>query len=257
MEITIQRDGLTLFGLLEGSKTIENDKIVILMHGFKGNLGYQKGKLLNDLAQSLNAAGFPTIRFDFSGCGKSDGKFQDKTVWSEILDGMKIIDYVRHTVKAKEIYLLGHSQGGVVASMLAGYFSDVIDKLILLSPAATLKDDALKGECQGVFYDPHHIPDSVIVDGFTVSGDYFRSAQTLPIYEVAKVYQGPVLLVHGDADRVVDPIASERYYAVYKNADYHLIKEADHILSGDNNQRQLMLDDVCRFLQEERTQAKT
>lgn len=150
MEITIKRDGLNLHGLLEGTDKIENDAIAILMHGFKGDLGYDDSKILYALSHYLNDQGLPTIRFDFDGCGKSDGKFEDMTVYSEILDGIKILDYVRNTVKAKHIYLVGHSQGGVVASMLAGYYRDVIEKLALLAPAATLKSDALDGVCQVV-----------------------------------------------------------------------------------------------------------
>lgn len=131
MEITIERDGLRLHGLLEGTDTLENDTVAILMHGFKGNLGYDETRILPVLAHALNQAGLATLRFDFDGCGKSDGRFEDMTVLSELLDGMKVIDFVRQKVKAKHIYLVGHSQGGVVASMLAAYYRDVIDKLVL------------------------------------------------------------------------------------------------------------------------------
>ena len=146
MEVEIKREGRTLRGLLEGTATLHNDHVAILMHGFMGDRGNHPGKLLYDLSHALNDAGIPTLRFDFAGCGESDGDFAEMTVLSELLDGMAIIDYARTTLGAKEIDLVGHSQGGVVASMLAGYYRDVIAKLVLLAPAATLKDDALKGE---------------------------------------------------------------------------------------------------------------
>lgn len=205
MEVAIKSAGLTLRGLLEGSDQVPNDRIAILMHGFKGDLGYTKENLLNQLAHRLNDQGLATLRFDFAGCGKSDGQFSDMTVLSELQDGMKIIDYARQEVQAKEIILVGHSQGGVVVSMLAAYYRDVIDKLVLLAPAATLKDDALIGTCQGTTYDPNHIPDYVTVGGFKVGGDYFRTAQLLPIYETAQHYAGPVLMIHGLADTVGRP----------------------------------------------------
>ena len=50
MEITIKRDGLNLHGLLEGTDKIENDAIAILMHGFKGDLGYDDSKILYALS---------------------------------------------------------------------------------------------------------------------------------------------------------------------------------------------------------------
>lgn len=46
MEICIQRDGLKLHGLLEGTDHIQNPTVAILMHGFKGDLGYNNSKLL-------------------------------------------------------------------------------------------------------------------------------------------------------------------------------------------------------------------
>lgn len=95
------------------------------------------------------------------------------TVLSEIIDGMKVIDFVRQQLKPQHIYLVGHSQGGVIVSMLAAYYRDVIDTVILLAPATTLKDDALAGVCQGTTYDPQHIPDEVTVGSWQVSGDYF------------------------------------------------------------------------------------
>lgn len=232
MEITIERDGLKLYGLLEGTTTLENDRVVILMHGFKGDLGYDENKILPVVAHALNQAGLPTLRFDFAGCGKSDGKFEDMTVLSELLDGMKVIDFVRQTVKAKHIYLFGHSQGGVVASMLAAYYRDVIEKLVLLATAVTLKDDALVGECQGSRYDPNHIPEFVMVGGFKVGGDYFRTAQLLPIYETAQHFAGPALLIHGTADQIISPEATRKYHVIMPQSVLHLIDGEGHMFNG-------------------------
>ena len=246
MEITLKRDGLKLYGLLEGTTTIKNDTIAILMHGFKGNLGYDDSKILYALSHYLNQQGIPTLRFDFAGSGNSDGKFENMTVFSEILDGMKIIDYARNVIQAKKIYLIGHSQGGVVASMLAGYYRDVITKLVLLAPAATLKDDALHGVCQGSHYDPNHIPPTVDVNGFTVGGDYFRTAQLMPIYETAQHDSGPTLLIHGENDQVVSPAASEKYNVIMLDSELHLIPDEGHMFNGSHRDEILQL--VASFL---------
>lgn len=232
MKVEIKREGRTLRGLLEGTTTLHNDQVAILMHGFMGDRGNQPGKLLYDLSHALNAAGIPTLRFDFAGCGESDGDFAEMTVFSELLDGMAIIDYARTTIGAQTIDLVGHSQGGVVASMLAGYYRDVIDKLVLLAPAATLKDDALKGECQGTVYDPNHIPLPVPVHGQAVSGQYFRTAQLLPIYETAQHFAGPTLIIHGEADQVVSPAAARKYNVILPQSKLYLMPGEGHLLEG-------------------------
>jgi pimeloyl-ACP methyl ester carboxylesterase len=247
MKVTIKRDGLTLRGVLEGTDQVQNSRVTILMHGFQGNRGYHPGKLLYDLAPVLNQSGIPTLRFDFDGCGESDGDFANMTVLSELLDGMAIIDFARAKMNAKHICLVGHSQGGVVASMLAGYYRDIIERLVLMAPAATLKEDALAGECQGTRYDPHHIPLAVPVHGQNVSGQYFRTAQLLPIYETAQHFAGPSLLIHGRDDQVVSPAASQKYNVILPNSELHLIEGEGHLLNGPREGAILKM--VAAFLQ--------
>lgn len=250
MDVNIKRDGLTLHGVLEGTDQLENQEVAILLHGFKGNMGYTPNHLNYQVAKRLNAKGIPTLRLDFNGCGKSEGDFADMDVFNEIEDAIQTLQFAKKVIKAEKVYVIGHSQGGVVASMLGGYYHDLIDKLVLLAPAATLKSDAINGKCQGVEYDSEHIPDQVVVDGWTVGGKYFRIAQLLPIYETAARYDGPVLLVHGLADKVVDYFASVKYDKIYQNSELHLIKGAGHRLFGDGGQRaetlQLISDFICK-----------
>lgn len=248
MDVEIKRDGLTLRGTFT-KPTASKFNLVILMHGFTSNRGVEPDQLLYQLAEILAKRGLATLRFDFNGHGQSDGKFEDMTVLNEIGDGKAILDYARNISGVEKIYLLGHSQGGVVASMLAGYYHDKIDKLALLAPAATLKDDALKGDTQGYTYDPQNIPDTLpIKKGLTLGGFYLRTAQTLPIYEVAKRYQGPVCLIHGLKDTVVNNIASRRYDDVYDHDTLHLLADADHGFSI-NNSRQEALKIVTDFFE--------
>ncbi|APU72347.1 alpha/beta hydrolase [Companilactobacillus crustorum] len=247
MKIEIKRDGLTLRGEFHKPKA-NKFNLVILMHGFTSNRGIMPDQLLYQLAEHFESNGLATLRFDFNGHGESDGRFQDMTVLNEIADGKAILDYGRNILGVENIYLVGHSQGGVVASMLAGYYPDKIDKLALLAPAATLKDDALKGDTQGYTYDPHNIPDELpIKKGLVLGGFYLRTAQTLPIYEVAKEYRGPVCLIHGQKDTVVNNIASKRYDDVYGNDELHLLDDADHGFELGNS-RQEALDIVTKFL---------
>ncbi|ETY75474.1 alpha/beta hydrolase [Lactiplantibacillus fabifermentans] len=230
-EITVCRDNLNIRGTL----TLPDDQatfdLAILMHGFTSNRGFTPDHILYHLSEKLVAQNIATLRFDFNGSGKSDGDFQNMTVVNEIADGEAILTYARHLTGVRKIYLMGHSQGGVVASMLAGLYPEYIAHLVLMAPAATLKTDAQKGVLQGITYDPDHVPDAVPIklgDNLKVGGAYIRSAQVLPIYEVAQRYTGPVDLIHGDHDTVVALSASEKYRDVYQHATLHLLKDADH-----------------------------
>ncbi|MCT3385346.1 alpha/beta hydrolase [Lactobacillus johnsonii] len=230
--ITLERDGLQLVGTRE-EPFGEIYDMAIIFHGFTAN---RNTSLLKEIANSLRDENIASVRFDFNGHGDSDGKFENMTVLNEIEDANAILNYVKTDPHVRNIYLVGHSQGGVVASMLAGLYPDIIKKVVLLAPAATLKSDALKGNTQGVTYNPDHIPDRLPFKDLTLGGFYLRIAQQLPIYEVSAQFTKPVCLIHGTDDTVVSPNASKKYDQIYQNSTLHLIKGADHCFS-DNYQK--------------------
>lgn len=230
--ITIQRAGSTLVGERE-EPFGEIYDMAIIMHGFTGN---KNEPLLQKIADNLRDENVASVRFDFNGHGESDGKFEEMTVVNEIEDANAILNYVRTDPHVRNIFLVGHSQGGVVASMLAGLYPDLIKKVVLLAPAAQLKDDALKGDTQEARYNPDHIPDSIPLPGtgLKLGGFYLRTAQILPIYEVSKRFTNPVSIIVGSHDEVVDPKYSEKYNDMYQNSELHVIENSDHIFSGEN-----------------------
>lgn len=224
MKVEIKRDGLILRGDLEVPDQDHYD-LVILMHGFTGNRNNDLFMMISHLLLENKIA---SLRFDFNGHGQSDGLLEDMTVFNEMSDAKAILDYALSLKQVCHIYLLGHSQGGVVASMLAGYYPDFFEKLILMAPASSLKDDALKGVCMDATYDPAHIPEKVVVKGQNIGGFYFRIAQQLPIYETAKNFKKEVLLIHGRNDTIVDCQASQHYHEIYQKSTLVLIDGADH-----------------------------
>lgn len=231
--ITIKRDGLTLVGDRE-EPFGEIYDMAILMHGFTAN---RNTDLLKQIADNLRNENVASVRFDFNGHGESDGKFEDMTVTNEIADAKAILAYVRTDPHVRNIFLVGHSQGGVVASMLAGLYPDLIKKVVLMAPAAQLKDDALKGNTQGASYNPNHIPAVVPFKDKKLGGFYLRIAQVLPIYEISQRYTGPVSIIVGSNDQVVDPKYSKKYDQVYQNSQLNLIDHADHSFTGEYKEK--------------------
>ncbi len=148
-DFTVARDGLTLQGHVEYPQGSTHDRVVICMHGFLRDMGVKPGGLYQDISDALTAHGMTCVRFDFNGRGRSEGAFEDSDVFNQIEDAIAVLNHVRDAYDPLEISLLGHSQGGVVAGMTAGMFSDVIHTLVMLAPAASLKDDALRGELLG------------------------------------------------------------------------------------------------------------
>ena len=201
--------------------------MVIICHGFSGNKNEQ---MLTLLADSLVSRGVASVRFDFNGHGSSEGDFAEMTVPNEIEDARRVYEYVRDLRYVSDVAIAGHSQGGVVASMLAGQLEEGdIRAVTLLAPAAVLRDDAIRGNTMGVMYDPLDPPPFVeLYGGLKLGRDYIRSAFSLPIYETASKYHGKAMIIHGTGDRVVPYTYGERYHQIWQGSQYVALEGFDH-----------------------------
>lgn len=230
----------------------DTDKIplVILCHGFTANCNTE---LLTDIANDLQSDGIASLRFDFNGHGKSEGQFQDMTVLNEIQDLKNVISWAQVQPWVENISLLGHSQGGVVVSMTAGELGNkVIKNVVLMAPAAVLRDDALRGNTMGAQYDPWNMTSDYVqlpFGGLKLDRKYIETAVNLPIYETALNYTGPVLIIHGTHDKIVPYTYSERYDQGYRNSSIKLIPGEDHSFTVNTAEAALYATDwLCRQL---------
>lgn len=224
-----------LKAILEIPEIKNNDKcpLVILMHGF---MSCKNDQLITTIANELKTKGIASIRFDFNGHGESDGEFVNMTVLLEVKDALAVFEYAKTLDFVSDISLLGHSQGGVVTSLVAGELNDVVKSIVLMAPAAVLVDDSKKGTVMGVKYDPVNVPEYVDVFNHKLGRDYIQSAQQLDIYGTAASYKGVVCMIHGKADRVVPFSYSERYNETYNNSTLHLFENENHMFSVNTKQ---------------------
>ena len=136
--------------------------MVILMHGIFSSKDYNP---MPAIAKGLAKAGVASIRFDFNGHGKSEGRTQDMTVEKEIADAMAVCDYVRSLPYVSKIGMLGHSQGGVIASMTAGRLaaqgSDIPSRLVLIAPGSVIKEACQSGKFFSARFDPKDPPEYI------------------------------------------------------------------------------------------------
>ena len=207
--------------------------LVILMHGF---ISKKELYPLPAIANALAKAGIASLRFDFDAHGKSEGKFIDMTISSEIADAKAVLAYARQLPFVSDIALLGHSQGGVVAGMLAGEMETLPERpkcLVLLAPAAVLKDDAIAGRCMHARYDAANPPAYVNVLFHKLGRRFILEAQQLPVYEVSSRYSGKVCIIQGKKDKIVPFSYAERYHESYRDSVLYLLENEGHFLNGD------------------------
>ena len=207
--------------------------MVILMHGF---IAKKEMYPVPALAKALAAEGIASISFDFDAHGKSEGKFIDMTLSGEVADARAVWEYARQLPYVSRIALAGHSQGGVVAGLLAGELEDKDVKpvcLVQMAPAAVLKDDALKGQCMNAKYDPANPPEFVNVLFHKLGRKFILEAQQYPIYETSTRYTGKVCLIHGAKDKIVPLSYSRKYDELYPDSELHILEKEGHFLGGD------------------------
>ena len=236
-DVTIDGDHGKLFATLQTPDSQKKFPLVILCHGFNADKEYP---VLKILADELEARGVASIRFDFNGHGKSDGEFQDMTIVNEIVDAKKVYAYARALPNVTKISIAGHSQGGVVSSMIAGELgAKKINRVVLLAPSAVLRDNALRGELFHVRYDMLNPPDFIEISTpygkRRVGREYIVTAQTLPIYDTAEKFTGNVLMIHGTGDRNAPYTCSLVYKKFFKRGEVKLLERVNHAFSGEEN----------------------
>ena len=206
--------------------------LVILMHGIFSSKDF---KPMPTIAKQLAKVGVASIRFDFGGHWSSEGEMVQMTIEKEIADALAMWDYACSLPYVSKIGLLGHSQGGVVASMTAGRLAsrERVDKplygLALLAPASVLKNACRNGGLFDAKFNPADPPEYVRCFKMMKLGrEYLLSTQQLDIYGTAEAYKGPVRIIHGKEDNLVPMWCSEDYKRIYGEAAELLVVEGEN-----------------------------
>ena len=139
-------DNVVLAGTLSLPKKEGNFPAVILITGSGRQnrdeelLGHKPFLVLADY---LTKKGIAVLRFDDRGAGESTGDFSNASTIDFSKDVQAGVDYLktRKEIDKKKIGLIGHSEGGLIAPIIAGNSKD-IDFIVLLA-APGLRGDTL------------------------------------------------------------------------------------------------------------------
>lgn len=204
--------------------------MVILMHGIFSSKDYNP---IPAIAKGLAKAGIASIRFDFNGHGKSEGKLQEMTVEKEIADAMAVYQYVKTLPFVSSIGFLGHSQGGVIASMTAGRLAsqglEEPARMVLIAPGSVIKEACQAGTFFNARFDPANPPEYIKCWGYKKLGrEYLTTTQSLDIFGTASAFKGSVLILHGTKDTIVPMWCSERYKEIYGESSQLIVVDGEN-----------------------------
>ena len=240
-EFFIDSDGTRLHAKLDRPEGAEKGPLCILIHGFTGHMEEDHIKAAQ---KAMNDAGVSVLRVEMYGHGGSDGDFKDHTLYKWVTNALAAVKYAKSLDFVTDLYLSGHSQGGLLTMLVGGMCPDDFKALLPLSPAWMIPEIAREGNVLGTSFDPKHIPDMITSGSWELSGDYIRVAQTIHVEDEIERFEGPVLIIHGDADETVPFSYAEKAAKLYKNAELVPIHGDDHCFTKHLNE---MADAVRAF----------
>ena len=223
----ITDDGIRLNAKLDKPRAGKNPyPLVIVIHGFTGHM---EERHITAVSHMLNTIGFATLRVDMYGHGNSGGDFRNHTLYKWLSNALTVIDYARSIDSVSDLYLCGHSQGGLTVMLAAALKHDVIKGIIPMSPAISIPEDARKGNLLGTCFDPDHVPEEIVSEkGWVLNGNYIRVAQSIHVEKAIESFCGGVCLVHGAADETVPVDYSVRASEAYADAELSVIPQDTH-----------------------------
>ena len=200
--------------------------LVIVIHGFTGHM---EERHITAFSAMMNEIGFATLRVDMYGHGSSGGEFRNHTLFKWMTNAMTVIDYALTLDFVTDLYLCGHSQGGLTVMLAAALKNDVVKGIIPMSPAIDIPEQARQGSVLGVEFDPEYVPEEICSpNGWVLGGNHVRVAQMIHVEYAIDRYSGPVLIVHGDADETIPVQCSVQAAERYRNASLKIIPGDTH-----------------------------
>jgi len=250
-----------LRGLLDEA---ESEKGVIFVHGFERTTVETKFKnIVDGLKGRVNL-----FRFDFSGCGLSDGKFDDMTV-KKLMGELKtaIGAFKKACPQVKTVSLVSHSLAGCVVTKFLSESYLEISKAIFLAPAFNQKAlmrfwftisqkkkegiEANWDNWQEYLSEEKFQADLQVKKRMTkeheLLNDYFVQNSEIDFQEYfdkIKLPSEDMLLVHGDTD---DKVPFESNNRLPQGVKVTRVTGGDHDLQRPDMARQY-LDEVISFL---------
>lgn len=167
VKFTNKKDGITLAGTLTIPKDGKKQHPAVILISGSGPQNRDEEvfghKTFLVLADHLTKNGIAVLRYDDRGTAKSEGNFTSTTTANFATDVLSAVEYLksREEVNQEKIGLIGHSEGGIIAPMVANRTKDVSYLVILAGTGVPGKDislfqsknlSTLEGENKEAFY---------------------------------------------------------------------------------------------------------
>ena len=265
--VSFDSDGLRLSGVLHEPPGAGKHPAFLLLHGFGGTRNGTGNLMAADLLTSL---GYAALRFDFRGCGESEGERAFILCQDQVQDTRNAISYLQSLpgIDPERIGVLGASFGAAVA-VYTGGVDERIGAVISLggwgngerkfrakhaTPEAWARFEAMlaegrrqheRGERMMVpRYDIVPIPEQLRHLRAPGGHDEFPWDTAQSMYDfraddvVGNIAPRPLLLVHASHDSVTPTRESIELFArAGQPAELHLFDDMNHFTGAEKGSR--------------------
>jgi len=268
VEVSFDSDRVRLAGTLALPDGPGQFPVVVLISGsgqVDRNENHRRLRIdfFRETATHLADQGIMTLRYDKRGVGASEGDYWETGFFDNVADASAAISYVKYHERshADAIYLLGHSEGALIATRLAGQGNEIAG-IILIAGSARPGENVLKWQAQkvaegtggfnGWLIRTLHIDvlkaqqkqldkikkstkDSLRIQLFAkINAKWMREFMAYdPAEDLARI-QVPVLAITGTKDIQTDPADLKRMAELVRSDfEYHQIPDLTHILRSE------------------------
>lgn len=212
---------------------------VITCHGMLATRESTKAVMVASLCASSGAL---SLRFDFRGCGDSDGKLEDSISSQRLRDLDAVVAYVIEEFGIGKIGLFGSSLGGYVCLLKAGSDRTINTVVSVSSPYSMA--ELLEREMEGRGY--------CMIDGIRIGRNFLDDAHAhdARLRTALSGIDVPVLFAQGSADTMVPEIHARRLHdAVGSDKRLLVVEGADHSYSHPEHLKMLVSESVNWFVE--------
>jgi pimeloyl-ACP methyl ester carboxylesterase len=205
---------------------------VIFLPGYMSDMEGGKATALDSWAER---GGRAMLRFDYTGCGASDGEFEEQTLAGWRADVLAMID----EVVEGPVVLVGSSMGGWLMLLAAVARPQRVAGLVGIAAAPDFTSWGFTTEQKmellqnGRIEEPSPYGDAPYV----TTRAFWESGESLRLLHSEIPIDCPVRLLHGQADPDVPWMWSTEIMRQVRSADVQgiFVKDGDHRLSRDRD----------------------
>ncbi|AYJ86307.1 alpha/beta hydrolase [Sphingomonas paeninsulae] len=199
---------------------------IIFLPGYASDMAGTKAVALDAWAERT---GRSFVRFDYGGCGVSEGAFADQTLADWLSDALLVIDSV-----PGPLTLVGSSMGGWIMLLAALARPDRVAALIGLAAALDFTDWGFTQDQKLVLLRDGQVAEhSEYGPPLITTRAFWQSGEAHRLLQHAIAIDAPVRLIHGQRDVDVPWHHSPHLAGQLRSADVQvtLVKDGDHRLS--------------------------